>query len=35
MSHGADRTLMAGKLGIVGVYVDRLDDAGEDDQEDT
>jgi len=35
MRHGADRTLMAGKLGIISVYVDCLDDAGEGDQEDT
>jgi hypothetical protein len=33
--HRADRTLMAGKLGILGVYMDRLDDAGEGDQQDT
>lgn len=35
MRHRADRTLMAGKLGIFGVYVDRLDDASEGDQKDT
>jgi hypothetical protein len=34
MGHGADRTLMAGKLGIVSVNVDGLDDAGESDQQD-
>src|SRR5271157_5433958 len=34
MSHGADRTLMVGKLGIVSVNVDGLDDAGESDQQD-
>ena len=34
MGHGADRTLMAGNLGIVGVYVDCLDDAGEGNEED-
>jgi hypothetical protein len=35
MGHGAERTLMAGKLGIIRVYVDGLDDAGEGDQKDT
>jgi hypothetical protein len=35
MSHGADRTLMTGQLGVVSVYVDGLDDAGESDQQDT
>jgi hypothetical protein len=35
MGHGADRTLMAGQLGVVSVYVDRLDYAGESDQQDT
>ncbi len=34
MGDGADRTLMAGKLGIVSVNVDSLDDAGERDQQD-
>jgi len=35
MGYGADRTLMARKLGIVSVYVDGLDDAGERHEEDT
>ena len=35
MGYGADRTLMARKLGIVSVNVDRLDNASESDQEDT
>src|SRR5580692_5344251 len=35
MGHGADRTLMARQLGVVSVYVDRLDEAGEGDQQDT
>ena len=35
MGHGADRTLMAGKLGIVTVYVDCLDNANECDKKDT
>jgi hypothetical protein len=35
MGHGADRTLMAGKLGTVSVYVDGLDNADECHQEDT
>ena len=35
MGHRADRTLMARQLGVVSVYVDRLDDAGESDQQDT
>jgi hypothetical protein len=35
VGYGADRTLMAGKLGIVGVNVDSLDDADERDEQDT
>jgi len=35
MGHGADRTFVAWQLGVVSVYVDRLDDAGESDQQDT
>jgi hypothetical protein len=35
MRHGADGTLVARKLGIVRVYMDCLDDAGERDQQDT
>jgi hypothetical protein len=35
MGYRADRTLMAGKLGIVCVDVDCLDNAGEGNQQDT
>jgi hypothetical protein len=35
MGHGADRTLIAGKFGIVSVNVDSLDDADECDEQDT
>jgi hypothetical protein len=35
MGHGADRTLMAGKLGIISVDVDGLDNAGEGHEQDT
>jgi hypothetical protein len=35
MSHGANRTLVGGKLGIVSVYVDCLDNASEGDEQDT
>jgi hypothetical protein len=34
MGYRTDRTLMAGKLGIVCVYVDSLNHAGEGDQQD-
>jgi len=35
VGHGADRTLVAGKLGIISVNVDGLDDAYKGDQKDT
>jgi hypothetical protein len=35
MGHGADRTLVTGKLGIVSVNVNRLDDADEGDEQNT
>ena len=35
MGHGADRTIMAGKLGIVGVNVNSLDDTDEGNEQDT
>ena len=35
MGHGTDRTFVARQFGVVSVYVDRLDDAGESDQQDT
>jgi hypothetical protein len=35
MGYGTDRTLMAGKLGIVCVDVNGLNNAGEGDQQDT
>ncbi len=35
MGHRTDRTLMTGKLGVVSVDVDRLDDTDEGDQQDT
>lgn len=35
MGYRADRTLVARQLGVVSVYVDRLNDAREGDQQDT